>query len=167
MSVSILIDNILKYYQNLENESTGEIKYYCHTEFDSNVTEFEGLSNSNKIILKTKLSVNFISGLMKIFQAIYDDNYYFFEDENILYEIYDDLEMTCDYNVINELMSYNNVDAWIELLQLYFQNSIDEETNHVFALEIYDEIPKFTNSYYKSKKKQKIFTIQKIKNNKK
>ena len=70
MSVSILIDNILKYYQNLENESTGEIKYYCHTEFDSNVTEFEGLSNSNKIILKTKLSVNFISGLMKIFQAI-------------------------------------------------------------------------------------------------
>ena len=51
-----LLKQLLTHYEQLETEcSDNETKYYCHTEFDSHVTKFEGLSNSNKIVVKTKL----------------------------------------------------------------------------------------------------------------
>jgi hypothetical protein len=38
-----LVKQILTHYEELDNQSLNNPLYFCHTEFDSNVTEFEGL----------------------------------------------------------------------------------------------------------------------------
>ncbi len=83
--------DLMSKYKQLESESTSKIIYSCHNEFDSNnVTEFEGLSNGNYIVVKTKLNPVHMPTIMRMFQSIYDDNYWPYEDlENECY--------SCDY----------------------------------------------------------------------
>lgn len=170
-SIIHLIKEILTHYEELDSQSSNETKYYCHTEFDSNVTEFEGLSNCNKIMLKTKLNTIHIPGLMRIFQAIYDNNYNMFETKDFAENIYCDCDRNIDNNDLTELMSYNNVDTWLELLDLYnnlktdLEKDSDEDlnNNYVGNERFFDIVPTSNNSYNQCQKRQKIYTIGNIK----
>lgn len=156
-----LIKEILSHYEELDNHSSNQIKYYCHTEFDSNVTEFEGLSNCNKIVLKSKLNTIHIPGIMKIFQAIYDNNYYMFEDRDFALEIYDNNDLVFNDQHMNDLMSYENVDMWLELFDM-FNNDCETSDDFIHNEKIYDDVPMPSNNY-RIQKRQKIYTIASIK----
>lgn len=165
-----LIKEILTHYEELDSQSSNEIKYFCHNEYDSNVTEFEGLSNSNKIVLKTKINLIHIPAIMKIFQGIYDNNYYMFETSEFAEMIYDNCDREFTQNELNELMSYENIDSWLEVFDIYNHDSVDTDNDlddgqndsYIGNERIYDSVP-VPNNNYRSNKRQKIYTIGSIK----
>ncbi len=149
-----LVKSILTHYQNLETNTsqTQPIKYYAHNEFDSNVTEFEGLSNSRKIVLATSLDIKYVHVLMRIFQCVYDSNYWIFEDIEGIADP-DDI----DPNGLLELLLYSDTNPglsqWIEYLERAYDCSDDQ---------MYDTIPSVDPEYYNSTKRQKIYKIEDI-----
>ena len=156
-----LIKKIFAHYIELEKNSSNNILYYTHTEFDSNVTEFEGLCNSNKIVLATKLDKHHIPAIMQIFKSIYSNNFWIFETTVWVDIIYHDKYNTDD---VDSLMSYDNVNLW---MQVFDKFNTDENENENDELDesnnnIYDHIPSVCSEYYKSKKKQKIYTLDDI-----
>lgn len=76
---NFVINSILSCFANKEGlpkYDRKKYKFYARTEFDSNLTEFEALSNKRLIILKTKLPEDDASIIIRIFQMIYDRNFY-------------------------------------------------------------------------------------------
>ena len=147
--ITKLVKSILTHYQSLETAQFNPIKYYAHNECDSNVTEFEGLSNSRKIVLATPLDIKHAHVLMRIFQCVYDSNYWVFED----------VESTADPDDIDsdgilELLLYSDTNPglskWIEYLEKAYEDS-DNST--------YNSVPFVEPEYYHSTKRQKIYTI--------
>lgn len=146
-----LVKNILKHYINLENESPAEYHYYCHTEYDSNITTFEELSNANKIVLKSKINVKYIPIIMKIFQSIYDNNYWIFES----FEDFIDQDIEFDFTTLDKLKNYD-LESWCQLFEDYSQDyNIEDER-------VYTSVPSVDNIYSKSKKHQKVYTLEDI-----
>jgi hypothetical protein len=173
-----LAKNILTHYENLENllefttRSQNQINnyiYYCHSEFDSNTTEFESLSNANKIVLKTKLNKKYVPGIMRLFQCIYDNNYWIFEDNSWFGATYDDSEINLDQNTVQSLLTYENVNEWIQVFDKFNElegdesEQCDENNNFIGNERIYEEIPNVDNSYTNIRKRQKIYTLSDIK----
>jgi hypothetical protein len=181
-----LVKNILTYYENLSESTTqlgsnasgeqnlqnqhNDYIYYCHTEFDSNTTEFESLSNANKIVLKTKLNKNYIPGIMRLFQCIYDNNYWIFESDEWIVNIYGDLELNLSEEQKLSLLMHENTDEWIQVFDKFNENEnyidpeiSDEENNYIGNERIYENIPSVDNSYTNIRKRQKVYTISDIK----
>lgn len=75
-----LVFKLLEFLKKKEFNSYASKYYYVQTEFDSNVTDFEALSNANLLILCSSLHTKYVIILMWIFQAVWDDNYCYFED---------------------------------------------------------------------------------------
>jgi len=147
-----LVKSILNYYQSLESNSS--IKYYAHNEFDTNLTEFEGMSNSRKIVLATSLDPKFVPIIIRIFQCVYDSNYWIFED----------VESVSDPDEINneellELLTFSNSDPWIKYLEIAYNEDLDQNGRYIGNEEIYNSVPSVDTIYYKSKKQQKIYKI--------
>lgn len=176
--IKTLLKKILQYYVEKENKiKNTEYMFYIHTEFDSNVTEFEGLSNENKILLKSKLQIVDIPIILKIFQCIYDKNYFIFKEESLHFEEcfldYFDEDITDIYFEENrtKLFNYADLDIWIDFLtkikteqynceinDLDSENTEDIEDNFDFNIK-FKEIP---NAIGNSKTKQKLFKIKDI-----
>jgi len=144
--------------------------YYCHTEFDSRGTMFEALSNSNKIVVKSKINYKYMPIIMQIFHNIFEDNYWMLSKSNeegfIFFSIEDDFFKLTE----EELNRLNNYDfnEWINFLEKYSnrckirynngEKSVDEER-------IFDEIPTIDTQYFpNSKDKQKVYTLLDIAN---
>jgi len=141
-----LVKSILSHYQSLETNSS--IKYYAHNEFDSNVTEFEGLSNSRKIVLATSLDIKSVHVIMRIFQCVYDSNYWVFEDvENV-----PDADKIDNESML-KLLTFSDPIPWIS----YLETTYNDEDN-----DMYDSVPLVEPQYYKTSKKQKIYKIKDI-----
>jgi hypothetical protein len=68
---------ILQYLQSKEKEDP---KRWVHHEFDSNLTNFEHLSNQHVIGFSSSLSGKKICVLMAIFQSLFDHNYWLIEE---------------------------------------------------------------------------------------
>lgn len=109
---------------------------------------------------------------MQIFQAIYDKNYYIFETSEYADMIYDNNNLNIDDSEIEKLMSYESIDQWLQLFNLYNEDTqqsySDSEDNdcysdHIGEERIYNRVPHIETSYYRSNKKQKIYTISDIK----
>lgn len=164
-----LIKNILNKYIEYEMESNLDYKYYCHREIDSNVTNFEGLSNCNKIVIKSKLNHKQMSTIMILFQCIYDSNYYIFEntDNNYLID-YDSV----DDNILVKLSKYD-LEEWLKLFEKdenYDENNDenndeksdkhnDIENNTIINnVQIFDDVPYYEKKYIK----QKIYSLNDI-----
>ena len=152
-----LIKNIFLRFLELEDNNTQY--YYCHREFDSNVTKFESLSNANVLVLKTGLPFMYIEPIMRIFQCIYDDNYYIFEENSrhIVEMLDDNLEEDFYSDLIKRLYSLEDIDAWFEYFEITKEEDIGENQR-------YNTIP-IIDDRYKSrryKEKQEIYTIQKL-----
>jgi hypothetical protein len=64
---------LLKIYCNfILKNNNNKYKFYAHNEFDSNLTDFEALSDERRIILKTKLTdKEDITVIFKIFHGIF------------------------------------------------------------------------------------------------
>lgn len=119
---------ILQEYAKIEESLDNSYTYYCHTEYDSNVTEFEGLSNSNKIVLKSKINSKYIPIIIGLFQDIYDNNYWRLSKSNadgyIYFAIDDDFQLTDE-----EIEKLNNYDLqeWMTFLDKYSNKYIDHK----------------------------------------
>ena len=143
-----LIEDILLYYINLEQEcEDNELLYYVHGECDSCVTNFEGLSNLNKIVVATKLDKRHIASIMGIFQKIYDKNLWWFEEsEWVEYQVYDDRKTSGPLHLSRQklelLMSYTDIRPWIETFGLFNANEPVTEDS-VGENSYYDYIPDF------------------------
>jgi hypothetical protein len=150
-----LVKLILNYYQSLE--TTGPIKYYAHNEIDTILTEFEGLSNSRKIILATSIETKFVPIIMKIFQCVYDSNYWVFEniENSVRVGQVDDDELLV-------LLTYSNLNLWIKYLEMVCCGEVDIFETSIANEQIYTSIPPIEPKYYRSTKRQKIYTIADI-----
>jgi hypothetical protein len=152
-----------------------EAKYFVHQEFDSNVTDFEGLSNDNKIVLKSSLAYLDIFIIMKFFQMIYDDNYYLFEDADDFNAFLGDDELICDEDS-DVLFKYEDHNIWLKYLTKYYEdfvgddieNFAGDETENNLGVEIFDLLVFFNKPNplcYFSKMKnteQKVYCIDDI-----
>jgi hypothetical protein len=158
-----LVKQILSYYIQLEQTcESNPILYYTHTEFDSNVTEFEGLSNSNKIVLATKLDKKYIPGIMRLFQTIYDNNFYMFEGLDwILEQI--NWEYEPSEQMISNLLSYDDMNLWLHALDQFNADAdYNEDKRYIGDNNFYDYVPAVCSEYYKSNKRQKIYRLEEI-----
>ena len=176
------VKKILQYYVKKENNiKNTEYIFYIHTEYDSNVTDFERLSNENKILLKSKLQIVDISIILKIFQCIYDKNYIIFKKECLYFEEF-------FYNYFDEniaeiypnlfISTYENLDIWIDFLtkittekyncEINNSDSEDElkldylDTENKFEFDCIEKFKKIPNVIGNSETKQKIFEIKDI-----
>ena len=120
-----LAEALLNHYINVENESTNDYHYFCHTECDSNVTKFESLSNANKIVLKSKINFKYIPIIMRIFHCVYDDNYWIFECEDFIDIVYTDSNIELDPSTLEKLKNYNLL-SWIEIFEFYYFRNYNE-----------------------------------------
>jgi hypothetical protein len=156
-----LLIELLKLYKKLEMNSLLEYKYYTHTEMDSNVTEFEGLSNSNKIVFKTKLESKYVPTIMKIFQSIYDDNPIIFDFNEEIY-LMEETEYYSNEDIVKNLKKLD-VNTWFEFMNLNIDNHIISDKG-VDNEMIHTDIPKIEDHYYPKGfiKKQKIYTLDDI-----
>jgi len=78
-----IIEKLIDYYIEKEKTSHNDYCYYTHTECDNNVTEFEGLSNSNKIGIYTNLEPLDAKIILKILDALYQKNFYLFDGSSL------------------------------------------------------------------------------------
>jgi hypothetical protein len=169
--VKNLIKTLLEYYVSLENKEVNP-RFYAHNEFDSNVTEFEGLSNSRRIIVKTSIDRKYIPGIMLIFQCIYDNNYWFFESLGDTFAMVDP-DDKIDNETKNKIKEYE-LSGWIYLVKKYCSSEIDSETeksdsdsdidndHFIGNNQEYFKKPNVDNKFYKSNKRQKVYTIEDI-----
>lgn len=171
-----LCKNILNLYNN--KEKTTNIRYYSNCEFDSVVTEFESLSNANCLLFSSSLDLNSVELLMKIFQAVYDNNYIFFI-QNLDYNFYiDDDSEYFSYNDF-EAMNLFNPSNYLNFIQSYllYNNNLKEkkgvdqynEDGRIGNIAIYNEIPEINDLFISKSQinensfpKQQIFIIQDI-----
>ena len=143
-----LVKNILQFYIEKEKNNNNKIHFYAHDEWDSNQTDFEALSNERRIILKTQLTDNKdISIIFNLFQGIYDNNLWIFDEEEDFFNIESDEER-------KELFSNKDITIWIKYLNKRFNN--DE------YYECFDTIPKFELSDYSHELTQKLNCEQKV-----
>jgi hypothetical protein len=175
--IKTLVKNILLYYKEKEEKDEKEKdfvskKYFVHSEFDSNVTEFEGLSNENRILFYSSLNYIDVFVIMHLFQNIYDDNYYLFDEEFELLLKNEDISIDSNDDK-DKLFDFNDSEIWIKYLTKYLTDSIDfddeeiEENSRsghlqIDNLNIYNKKPKIYNLGYKKKKNQKVYNINDI-----
>ncbi len=138
--------DLMSKYKELETESTSNIIYSCHNEFDSNnVCEFEGLSNGNYIVVKTKLNPIHMPEIMRMFQSIYEDNYWSYEELNhecyscdmFLMEMYNEEEEKTR-EIRDKLLKYD-VDEWFKLLVSHSEKHNKLEFNEKEEIYYVDE----------------------------
>jgi len=125
-NIKNLIDKILDHYSIMElklhniwsNYSYNVVSDYTYYTYnENNDAVFEELSNARFIGIKSRLSKEHIIVIMSIFQAIIDDNYWKFNIDNI-----------SDNNIDkNELLSYDNIDAWIKALIILGNNFLIDD----------------------------------------
>lgn len=163
-----LILNILNYYKEKENSVLNKTyKYYANTEFDSNVTDFEALSNGNRLLLYTCLNPTDVFLLVQIFRSIYDNNYYYFKE----------IDGLCDYDtdVINntdkEILNPKNFRLFLDTYatnhnDLQIKEGFDKygEYGRIEDIAVYNSKPNIAKEFDRINKKknlpQKVYTIK-------
>lgn len=154
-----LVETILSYYAEKEKKASGPKMYFTNTEFDSNVSVFEGLSNANRLGLISKLPLKSAKVVLAILQAILSENFWIFDAEEFLQE--DDFleelfpeEESLD-TLIEKLKKYKNLKMWIKVLE----SQLPEE------IHVSDSLPEVNTDYDIKgfgKFKQKYFRISEI-----
>ena len=112
-----LIKNILHFYIEKEKNNNNKYKFYAHNEFDSNLTDFEALSDERRIILKTKLTdKEDITVIFKTFHGIFGNNLRLFNKKYFPFEIETDEDK-------EKLFSYEDISIWIKYLKQVIVNN--------------------------------------------
>jgi hypothetical protein len=106
---------VLKAYDTLAAAAEKPLHYSCNNEVDSNVTEFEMLSNARMIVIASHLPEIKQAALVSILHALYSNNYWVFnaEDPDGDCIIYQDEKL--NENMIEKLANYN-LKAWCDYL---------------------------------------------------
>jgi hypothetical protein len=152
-----LVNDLLVYLISLDSGSNP--KYYCHSEYDSGLTNFERLSNDNAIILKTSLNYKYIPTVMTLFQCIYDKNYYIFENDSGFLDSIDELNLNKE--LTKSLFEKYDFNSWIQVFNIYNkQFKLDKKNRKIANENIYNNVPPLQNS----SQTQKIYTLKNIKN---
>jgi hypothetical protein len=134
-NIQSLILNMLNFYVQKENNLQTEYMYYTHSEYDTSLTEFEGLSNDKRIGIYTNLNKIDATIILQLFQSLYDNNYFLFETENC--EVLLSESNICSTDIINLYINFD-LNIWIKYLTIYYttlfgesesDSDIDVETN--------------------------------------
>ena len=144
-----LIYDLLDYYYTKERKSKKEQVYYvqCTNDYFS---EFECLLNEKRIGLYTSLSKNDANTCIKLLEMLYERDYKFLLNVYRLQnEVIEDIELEFSY-------SLDNAKFWVVSLKEYF-------SENKIKLEKHDIMPPALKNY-KSKKNQKFYLINEIKN---
>lgn len=154
-----MIKSLLDKYIDEENNLTNEYKYYCHTSKDPE-SEFDHLSNCNKLVVKTRLDPIHIPTIMLFFECIYKDEYSILEDAS---DWIQDKNLENDVSI--EKIENYDIDEWWKYSQLNALKNIDKvERDYIYNELIYNEIPQINKDYdNRTKKKQKIYELKDIK----
>jgi hypothetical protein len=119
-----ILIQMLSHYEsvNANLPLINSIKYYTHSETDEdNMTKFDYLSNNNLIGIVCRLNPIQASVVLRIFQALYDNNYWFFERENLAF---------CMNLPKSELPNLtNSIQEFVQILERYFKSEFDGEKN--------------------------------------
>lgn len=164
----LLVLNILKLLQKKEDELIkSPYKYYTNTECDSNVSDFEALSNANRLVLYSNLECIDIQLLMSIFRTIWDDNYRrFSETDNML--INDVSKNTAKKNKEQQIFEPINANKFIEAYSIYnkklkLTKGIDKynEDGRIGDIVVYNNLPNVNHAFDRKKGnlRQKIYDI--------
>jgi hypothetical protein len=144
-----LVKNILNQLEsNGEFISEKEYKYYTNIKFGDDCTEFEELSNCDLLVLKCKLAPELALLIMRIFQAVYENDFSNFENYeyitsdrgsimHTLYESYDYLDPNQHMEYLVAYL-YNNSDTQLEIL--------DNGRKYIGNVNVYDSVPKINIS---------------------
>lgn len=108
-----LVKRLLMLLIEKEKKSSNPKFYWTFDEFDSNNTPFEELANARLIVVRTKLSKKYVKVVKIIFQAIYDKNYWIFEDIDVAI----DMSTKSSEFAEEDLKSYENAKLWLKLLK--------------------------------------------------
>ena len=167
-----LVKNILKFY--LEVETDNPIKYYTNTEFDSNVTDFEALSNGNRLVLKSNLDARSSELVVRIFQAVYDKNYvYFTESSGHNFYIDDDSPQPFSYLDYQQMDLFNPNNYRQFILAYMYYNKDDNvepgadsynEDGRIGNVAIYNTLPEVNHNFDRKcgNKRQKVYEVKDI-----
>lgn len=185
-SVMKFVYDLLAKYKELETKSKSNYIYGCHNEFDAyNATEFEELSNNMCIVVKTKLNPIHMVSIMRMFQSIYDDNYWPYEDleygdcfncDIMLNKLYDDYPydeteefiVPDEYAELRQKLVDGDVDEWFKLYtsiakkNYVLRSSVWSNGVRYFSVEseiIFFSQPKNKNKY---NGKQIVYTLDDI-----
>lgn len=143
---------LLNKYISLELDSNLDYKYYCHSQWTINVNEFEGLSNSNKIVLKTKLDPSHVPIIMMIFHCLYE------QDILIYFDFIDNINKI----IIKEPINYEFND--IDLLFSYcldYSKIVGVGDTYSDEERMFSIVPPIIHAYY-STKSQIIYKLEDI-----
>lgn len=134
--IQTLVQNILKYYMELELNCANDYNFWCNSEFDSNLTEFERLSNLHLINVKTNLNKRNVKVVIHILSSIVQENYYMFEPDAM--DDYLDDSIIDQYNQYNEdkakLYKYNCPKLWVKWLRIVLENNTIVQTNDIIIV---------------------------------
>jgi|694.fasta_scaffold10808_6 hypothetical protein len=145
--LNILINLKLKEANMLQQN----YKYYTYTKNDSNLNEFESLSNDNVFVLHSCLEFDDIVLLMKIFQAIIDRNFNNFmkeEDSSQFYENENQMN-----HVTNNLFNYKNASEFIQTHSINLNEKLTTQNEVINNISIHDECPEITPEFKRKKRK--------------
>lgn len=166
-----LIKNILTFFlekENSEDFSNNKSRYYTHTEIDSNVTNFEALSNANRLVFKSKLEPLQVSLILSIFQAIYDKNYfkfssedsYIFDDDDLFsFEDFKKMDLFLPKNYRQFIMAY----LYVNCNEIETSGNPDYNEDGMIKNEaIYNQLPEINTRFDRKNenKPQKVFEIK-------
>lgn len=146
-NVLLLALNVLKYYEKMEQKMSKDTKYYVNVTSDSNVDNFEKLSNGNRIILRSCFPASDVFLLMELFHSVYEHNYWHFENykccPNTL-DIFnnDERDCTCEKECYSEDLIPADPKQYRQFIESF------KETNEWNCKEKYNEHHEFGSIGY-------------------
>lgn len=175
IDVLLFVNRLLLHYEQMEkninvsNETPG--RFCCHREFSQNCTKFETLSNSNKILLKTRFEDKYVPVLMLLFQSVLDKDYHVFETTEYAENIYLRLNLEMTNEIKTKLMLFD-IDIYLDLFDKLFQTCHINDKFKTLS-DCVSNTEKDVKSYYigtneiaptfkyfqKDSKKPKVYTI--------
>lgn len=129
----LLVFKLLQYFKNKQDKESEEYKYYTNTQDDSNVTDFESLSNANVLVLHSCLQPKYIGVLMNIFQAIWDDNYWYFQQ--------------ADTTSVNKFFEYANENYDLQDYKITEGMQMYGENGRINNIAVYNECPPINHNF--------------------
>jgi hypothetical protein len=130
-----MITQILEILVSIENESADEYKLWCNSEYDSNLTEFERLSNNGLIKLKTKLNELDTKVAIRLLSYIVQENYYIFEMDVLIDYLDDSIdEQMHQYEKDKcKLSKYNCPNLWLKYLRIVCDDNVITDLDDEFV----------------------------------
>jgi hypothetical protein len=83
-----IINNVIRLLSEKEKRSDLPIRYAYNREFDSNTTDFEEMSNANRICIAGRLNDDDLKVAVLLAKAVIDNNYRIGDEDDVIHRYY-------------------------------------------------------------------------------